>query len=116
MNRRSFFKTVGALSAAIAMPIEPLAAILPKQWSISPVRWTKAYDLHWDSWIFRADCFIGKAVDETPTKITLENPLQLCVDVRAAAEELSAHEKEVALEVLMNEARHRLATMEHAIH
>lgn len=109
MNRRSFFKVVGGLTAAIALPLEPLAAILPKTWGISPVRWTKVYDYARDEWLFRADVFVGLSVAETPERITLENPHHLCVDMTSRTEELNADAKEAALLVLMNSARDELA-------
>lgn len=110
MNRRSFFKVVGGLSAAIALPVDGIAAILPAQWGISPVRWTRAFDAYHARWVFRADVFVGKNVKETPTKITIENQHQLCVDMMSYTEELSEADKKVALEVLMNHARQTLAS------
>lgn len=108
MNRRTFLRAVGALSAAIALPVEPLVAILPKQWGISPVRWIREFDIYQDCWIFRADCFVGKSIEETPTRITLDNHVHLGVNLKSATEDLSAKDKEVALEVLMNAARYEL--------
>jgi hypothetical protein len=109
MNRRVFLKAAVGLSAALAVPIKALAKELPAQWGISPVRWHRAYDLYRDEYLWRADVFVGRCVEETPERITLENPYQFMVDMRSENAELTEAEKAPALHVLMNDARARLA-------
>ena len=105
VSRRSFLKILGGLSASIALPVEVISKVLPVGFSVSPVRWRKQYDLYRGAWFFMADCFVGKMVSETPTKITIENPAQFAVDMMSATEELSEQDKESALYVLKRNAQ-----------
>lgn len=114
MNRRSFLKTLTGLAVSIAIPADVIARQMPELWTASAIRWRKAYDIAWNSWLFSGDVFIGRKIGETTTRITIENPENYFVELRSATEELREQDKEAAVMVLMAKINQRLAELNNA--